>query len=104
MTPQTIYDQMIIDDYENVQDFKRRDGITKRYTGELTRLVVIEFPDEMEVASILIHSFHLFRKLLMPATRMKIVLRWIHNSDSYCDSTDDEEDLLHIESIWISPC
>ena len=33
MIPQTIYDQMIIDDYENVQDFKRRDGITKRYTG-----------------------------------------------------------------------
>ena len=42
-----ISDQMIINlNYSDVQDYKETVGIT--YSGELRRLVEIEFPDEME--------------------------------------------------------
>lgn len=49
MNPQTISDQMMINlNYSDVQEFKEKVGIKKRYTGELKRLVDVEFPDEME--------------------------------------------------------
>ena len=42
-----ISDQMIINlNYSDVQDYKETVGMT--YSGELRRLVEIEFPDEME--------------------------------------------------------
>ena len=47
--PRTISDQMMINlNYEDVQDYKETTGITVNYTGELRRLVDIEFPDEMD--------------------------------------------------------
>ena len=46
---QTISDQMMINlNYSDVEDFKETVGITNKYSGELLRLVDIEFPDEME--------------------------------------------------------
>ena len=39
---------MINLNYEDVQDYKETTGITVNYTGELRRLVDIEFPDEMD--------------------------------------------------------
>ena len=49
MSPQTISDQMIINlNYKDVEEYKEKVGIKKRYTGQLKRLVDVEFPDEME--------------------------------------------------------
>ena len=46
---QTISDQMMINlNYSDVEDFKETVGITNKYSGELLRLVDIEFPDKME--------------------------------------------------------
>ena len=50
INPQTISDQMMINlNYEDVQDYKVTVGLTTEYTGELRRLVDIEFPYELEV-------------------------------------------------------
>ena len=49
MSPQTISDQMMINlNYKDVEEYKEKVGIKKRYTGQLKRLVNVEFPDEME--------------------------------------------------------
>ena len=49
MSPQTLSDQMIINlNYKDVEEYKEKVGIKKRYTGQLKRLVDVEFPDEME--------------------------------------------------------
>ena len=48
MSAQTISDQMMINlNYRDIEDFKEKVGITKKYTGTLTKLVDVEFPDEV---------------------------------------------------------
>lgn len=39
---------MINLNYKDVQEYKEKVGIKKKYTGQLKRLVNVEFPDEME--------------------------------------------------------
>ena len=49
MFPHTLLDQMMLNlNYETVQDYKENVNITKKFTGELRKLVDIEFPDEMD--------------------------------------------------------
>ena len=49
MSPQTLSDQMMLNlNYETVQECKENVNITKKFTGELRKLVDIEFPDEMD--------------------------------------------------------
>ena len=49
MSPQTLSDQMMLNlNYEAVQDYREKVDITKKFTGELRKLVDIEFPAEMD--------------------------------------------------------
>ena len=49
MSPQTLPDQMILNlNYETVQEYKENVNITKRFTGDLGKLVDIKFPDKMD--------------------------------------------------------
>ena len=49
MSAQTLSDQMMLNlNYETVQEYKENVNITKKFTGELRKLVDIEFPDEMD--------------------------------------------------------
>ena len=49
MSAQTLSDQMMLNlNYETVQEYKKNVNITKKFTGELRKLVDIEFPDEMD--------------------------------------------------------
>ena len=87
MNPQTISDQMMINlNYKDVQEFKEKVGIKKRYTGELKRLVDLEFPDEMEtignppVNENVDVGLHVVDELLE------------EDFETYTDSEDDSED------------
>ncbi len=87
MNPQTISDQMMINlNYKDVQEFKEKVGIKKRYTGELKRLVDLEFPDEMEtignppVNENVNVGLHVVDELLE------------EDFETYTDSEDDSED------------
>ena len=49
MFPHTLLDQMMLNlNYETVQEYNENVNITKKFTGELRKLVDIEFPDEMD--------------------------------------------------------
>ena len=49
MSPQTISDLMMINlNHRDIEDYKEKVGITSKYTGTITKLVDVEFPDEME--------------------------------------------------------
>ena len=49
MSPQTLSDQMMLNlNYETVQEYNENVNITKKFTGELRKLVDIEFPDKMD--------------------------------------------------------
>ena len=49
MSPQTLLDQMMLNlNYEAVQEYRDKVDITKKFTGELRKLVDIEFPAEMD--------------------------------------------------------
>ena len=87
MNPQTISDQMMINlNYKDVQEFKEKVGIKKRYTGELKRLVDLEFPNEMEtignppVNENVDVGLHVVDELLE------------EDFETYTDSEDDSED------------
>lgn len=50
MSPRTISNQMMINlNYNDIQNYKERKGITKQYTGQLKQLVDVTFPDEMPI-------------------------------------------------------
>ena len=77
---------MINLNYKDVQEFKEKVGIKKRYTGELKRLVDLEFPDEMEtignppVNENVDVGLHVVDELLE------------EDFETYTDSEDDSED------------
>ena len=50
MSPRTITNLMMINlNREKIEKYKKTTGITKRYTGDIKKLVEIEFPDELDV-------------------------------------------------------
>jgi len=50
MAPRTITNLMMINiNREKIEKYKKTTGITKRYTGDIKKLVQIDFPDELDV-------------------------------------------------------
>ena len=50
MTPRTITNLMMINlNRKKIEKYKKTTGITKRYTGDVKKLVEINFPDELDV-------------------------------------------------------
>ena len=84
MSPHTISNQMMINlNYEEVQKYKEKVGIKKRYTGKLKKLVDVEFPDEMEPIG---------NPPLNEDIGLEVGDELMVDSDTYTDSEDAESD------------
>ena len=50
MSPRTITNLMMINiNHAKIEKYKKTTGISKKYTGDIKKLVDVEFPDELDV-------------------------------------------------------